>query len=329
MSHIVDVGRSTPTPDMVSVIIPAYNAAAYIKETLDSVFAQTYTNYEVIVVNDGSPDTRELESVLLPYRSRVTYITQENGGLSAARNTGLRAANGTYVSILDADDLWLPDYLEVQLSYLRDHPQCELVYCNALFFGDSSYSGKKYMDEFPSVGEPTAAAIISRHCHVFVSVLARRNPLLAVSFDEQLRSCEDFDCWIRFTANGYKIGYHRNVLVLYRKHRASLSANSQAMAKYNIQVLTKSLALWTENSEEARLLRHARDERIAALENILGREALLERHFEEAQDHFQAANRYYQSYKLTVVITFLKVLPRCMVAAYRTRAALFPAHRDI
>ena len=86
------------TPGLVSVIIPAYKAARFIKETVDSVFAQTYPHRELIIVNDGSPDTPELESVLAPYRDRVTYIKQENRGLAGARNTGLRAAKGEFVS---------------------------------------------------------------------------------------------------------------------------------------------------------------------------------------------------------------------------------------
>jgi glycosyltransferase involved in cell wall biosynthesis len=98
--------------DLVSVIIPAYNAAPYIKDALDSVFAQTYPHYQVIVVNDGSPDTPALEQVLQPYIHHVTYITQENRGLAGARNTGIRATNGSLVALLDADDIWKPDYLE-------------------------------------------------------------------------------------------------------------------------------------------------------------------------------------------------------------------------
>src|SRR5437763_483641 len=86
----------------VSIIIPAYNVAPYIAETLDSVFAQTYMNYEVIVVNDGSPDTEDFERALEPYLDRITYLKQENAGVSVARNAGLLAARGEFVAFLDA-----------------------------------------------------------------------------------------------------------------------------------------------------------------------------------------------------------------------------------
>src|SRR5262245_24043876 len=99
------MSTSSVTP-VVSVIIPAYQAAADIRDALDSVFAQNFSHFEVIVVNDGSPDTPELEAAIAPYQSRLRYIAQPNQGAGAARNTGIRAARGTYVALLDADDLW-------------------------------------------------------------------------------------------------------------------------------------------------------------------------------------------------------------------------------
>ena len=96
----------------VSIIIPAYNVASYIGETLASVFAQTFTNYEVIVINDGSPDTEELERALEPYFNRISYLKQENLGAGAARNVGLRAAKGEFIAFLDADDLYHPERIK-------------------------------------------------------------------------------------------------------------------------------------------------------------------------------------------------------------------------
>src|SRR5581483_4665750 len=107
------------TSPRVSVIIPAYNAAAFIAETLDSVYAQTFADFEVIVVNDGSPDTEDLERELAPYREKLSYIKQENQGAAAARNTGIKAARGEFVAFLDADDTWLLAFLEKQLDLLE------------------------------------------------------------------------------------------------------------------------------------------------------------------------------------------------------------------
>ncbi len=142
--------------------MPAYNAAPYIGETLDSVFAQTFIDYEVIVVNDGAPDTLELERALVPYKSRIRYIKQENLGAGAARNEGLRAAQGEFIAFLDADDLWLPNYLEEQLKFIRAN-DFDLVCADAMHFGDSPLAGRTYMEAFmetaPVEGELTHFAI--------------------------------------------------------------------------------------------------------------------------------------------------------------------------
>lgn len=310
------------------MIIPAYNAAAYIKETLESVFAQTYRHFEIIVVNDGSPDTLALEEVLLPYRDRIVYLTQENRGLSGARNTGLRAATGSLVALLDADDIWLPDYLEVQAGFLRQHPEFDLVYCNAKFFGQSVYDGKDYMDVCQSAGEANSAAIISRRCHVFVSVTARTEVLKRFGFDESLRSCEDFDCWLRFTAAGHKIGYHRKVLVRYRKHAASLSADLTWMANSNLRVLNNALGLWPEGSEEKKLLLEAKATKTAELENIQGKVALRNQDIPTAITHLQASNDHYKSKKLSMIIFLLRAAPFLIVPLFKLRGAILPSYHE-
>lgn len=312
----------------MSVIVPAYNAAAYIKDTLDSVFAQTYPSFEIIVVNDGSPDTAALEELLLPYRDRIVYLKQENRGLSGARNTGLRAATGSMVALLDADDIWMPDYLEEQTTFLREHPEYDLVYCNARFFGESIYDGKEYMDVCRSDGEATSAAIISRRCHVFVSVTARTEVLKRFGFDESLRSCEDFDCWLRLSAAGHKIGYHRKVLVRYRKHSASLSANPTWMADYNLRVLTNALALWPEGSEEVKLLLEAKKNKAAERETIQAKLALRNQNTRVAIAHLKSANSYYKSAKISAIISLLKIAPALVLGLFKIRGLLFRAHRE-
>lgn len=328
--NLVNEGTSgNLTADLVSVIIPAYNAAPYIKETLESVFAQTYRSFQVIVINDGSPDTEALEELLLPYRNRIIYIKQENRGLSGARNTGLRAATGSMVALLDADDIWMPDYLEEQTKFLRQHPEYDLVYCNARFFGQSVYDGKEYMDVCPSDGEATSAAIISRRCHIFVSVTARTEVLKQFGFEEGLRSCEDFDCWLRLTAAGHKIGYHRKILVRYRKHRASLSANPTWMADHNIRVLTNALTLWPQDSEEVKLLIQAKEMKTAELEAIRGKLALRNREIPVAIAHLRAANSYYKSTKISAVLSMLRLAPALVLAAIKLRESLFRAHREV
>src|ERR1044071_4136956 len=102
----------------VSVVIPVYNATPYVRKALDSILAQTFTDYEVIVVNDGSADGDELERILESHPVPVVYVRQENKGVSAARNAGIKMARGEFYAQLDADDQWEPDYLRVQVGML-------------------------------------------------------------------------------------------------------------------------------------------------------------------------------------------------------------------
>src|SRR5882724_4897435 len=116
----------------ISVIIPAYKTAHLIAGCLDSVMAQTFQDFEAIVVNDGSPDTPELEKVLQPYMDRIVYIKQENKRCAGARNTAIRQARGEYLAFLDSDDTWYPDHLASQMKQFADDPSLDLVYCDAL-----------------------------------------------------------------------------------------------------------------------------------------------------------------------------------------------------
>ena len=183
---------------LVSVIIPAYDVADFIGEALDSVFAQTFTDYEVIVINDGSPDTPKLEQALAPYMSRIVYLKQENRGVSAARNSGISAARGSLIAFLDGDDVWLPNYLEVQVKRIQADPTIDVLYPNVLMFGGSSESGEEFMTICPSSGEVTFERLLLQECNVSNCSIARKETLVrAGMFDESLRSVEDFDLWLR------------------------------------------------------------------------------------------------------------------------------------
>ncbi|MDQ2920430.1 MAG: glycosyltransferase, partial [Acidobacteriota bacterium] len=212
-----------PAP-IVSIVMPAYNAAPYISETLNSVFGQTFTDYEVIVVNDGSPDTVELERALEPYLSRIRYIKQKNLGAGAARNEGLRAAQGEFIAFLDADDLWLPTYLEEQLKFIREN-DFDLVCADAMHFGDSPLAGKTYMEAFmetaPLAGEVTFLGLVSAEQSLITSgIVARRAAIIEVGlFDEGLRNSQDFDLWLRLVRHGFRLAYQRQLLLRYRCHQ--------------------------------------------------------------------------------------------------------------
>lgn len=198
----------------VSIIIPAYNTAGLIPACLDSVFAQTYKDFEAVVVNDGSPDTPELEKSLAPYADRIVYIKQPNKRAAGARNTGIARAGGEFLAFLDSDDVWLPDHLASQMKLFEDDPSLGLVYSDALIVGDPSNEWR-FTERCPSHGEATFSAILLLHCHIPVStVVARRTSIIkAGGFDESLARCDDYDMWLRTAFYGAKIAYNSTVQV--------------------------------------------------------------------------------------------------------------------
>lgn len=307
----------------VSVIVPAYSVADYIAEALDSIFKQTFKDYEVIVVNDGSPDTERLEKVLEPYRDRILYIVQKNKGLSGARNTAIRAATGKYIAFLDADDIWEPDYLAVQLGFLEQRPQMVAVSCNALMFGDKTYGGRKFMDAFPSRGPVNFESLVTRKCNLFVSITARRDVVeQAGLFDEALRSCEDYDLWLRLAAAGQAIGYHDKVLVRYRRRESSLSADPVWMAESNLKVLDKMQRAFAPESREWKLLEQQRKRKIAEVNYWSGRKAVANGNTTAALDYFKKACKFFQRPGLWILIFTLRVMPSLVLRAYHVKQRL-------
>ena len=318
---------TTTMGDRVSVVIPAYNVSAFLDETLQSVFGQTVQPHEVIIVNDGSPDTSALEVVLAPYQGRIRYIVQENSGPSAARNRGIDAATGDLIAFLDGDDVWLREYLATQVKFLHSHPAYDLVYCNAVFFGKSVYAGQEYMTVCPSQGEADSTALIARRCHVFTSVMGRATAFKALRFDETLWSSEDFDYWLRLTAAGHRIGYHRTILVRYRKRPTSLSADPTSMAQANLKALTKAIAFWPETSAEVSLLRNAIAQKTAELATIRAKLALKANDSPSAIQHLQQANLFYKSAKLRGVVALVRYAPALVRGVYTLRERMLRSYR--
>lgn len=305
----------------VSVVMPAYNVAQYIGEALESVFAQTFKDFEVIVVNDGSPDTVELERVLAPYLARVVYLKQENGGVSAARNAAIRVARGGFVAHLDPDDLWEPDYLAAQLAEFERDPSTDVLYTDALVFGDAPEAGRRFMEWCPSEGEVTVEALFDERCHVMLSaVTARRDALVRAGlFDESLRCSEDFELWLRVLKSGGRIRYHRRVLARYRRHAASHTADPARLSRAVLLMLDKAEASLDLTPSELRALREmrARVRAGAALEE--GKAALARGDVGAALAGLGAANAHRGSLKLSLVMLALRVAPRLVRAAYAAR----------
>jgi glycosyltransferase involved in cell wall biosynthesis len=306
----------------VSIIIPAYNVARFISETLDSVFAQTFTDYEVIIINDGSPDSVELERILEPYLQKICYLKQENRGAGAARNTGLRTARGTYVAFLDADDVWLPAYLEKQVSFIESDGGYDLVYCNALLIGDSPWTGKTYMDRDPSNGTVNLEALLGERCMVITSgVLARREAIMEVGlFDETLRNSQDFDLWVRLARRrNARMNFQRQPLLKHRAHEGSLASDAIKSVEGELKVLRR-VREWPDLTEaERRAMENTIALRQASIEVDRGKRSLVHGDYEAATKSFRFANEYYRSWKLAIVLAGMRVAPTLVSSFYKRR----------
>lgn len=305
-----DAASSIPT---ISVIIPAYDVAPYIAETLDSVFAQTFKQFEVVIVNDGSPDTVNLERALAPYLERIRYIRQEHSGASSARNRAVHEAHGEFLAFLDGDDLWMPDYLEKQLSFLRSNDY-DLAYADALLFGDSPLAGKTFMQTSPSHGPVTFESLIRYECNIITSgVVARRQKVIEAGlFDESLRNAHDFDLWMRMVRAGSRLGYQREVLLQYRCRTDSLSGDVMHRLSTEMFVLKHIANTYDLTPAEHAQVSHSIQLQQAAIDIAQGKESLFAGHFDEARNSLARAYSVIPGWKLRAAVVLVRIAPRLL-----------------
>ena len=299
---------------IVSIVMPAYKVAPYIGETLESVLAQTFTDYEVIVVNDGSPDSEALERVLEPFRDRIHYIRQENHGAGAARNAGLRASRGEFIAFLDADDLWLPNYLDEQLKFIQSDDY-DLVYSDALLFGDSPISGRTYMQTSPSNGQVNFKSLVHYECNLITSgVLARRQPILEVGlFDEQIRNGQDFDLWLRLVRDGAHLAYQRKVLLRYRCHDDSLSSTDPVdKILRQLRLFERIVQTYDLTPSEQAEVDRVVEKLNAEMEFEIGKAQFAKGNFSEACWRLKKANDFQRSWKVHAIILLMRIAPRLL-----------------
>ena len=210
----------------ISVIIPAYNQAMYVSEAIRSVLGQTYPDFELIVVDDGSTD--ETSQILAGFQDpRIRVIRQSNAGLSSARNTGLRESIAPLVTFLDADDYFLPDKLEVLSRYLENNLEIGLIVGKAIYI---DHTGRTLVE----AGKPSTLLnlpeLLFENPICVSGILLRRNWLERVGvFDESLRACEDWDLWLRLLIEGCKMAWVENLVVAYRIHPGQMTRQSDRM----------------------------------------------------------------------------------------------------
>lgn len=310
-----------PMSPKVSVIIPVFNVTKYITDTLDSLRAQTFRDFETILVNDGCPDTENLEKVLIPYRDEIIYLKSGKwASISGSRNTGIAASTAPYIALLDGDDVWEPDYLSVHVGMLEANPAIDLVYSNFTYFGDSSWAGGLGMDRIPSNGEVTAHSLISRECNVFIGVTARRETLIGAGlFDPDIRGGEDLDLWIRVVRNGGKIVYHRRPLVRYRLRLNSMSDDKLDLLKNGLTVYEKHLKTQGISAEERGWIETAIRKQHATIDFVKGKKALYAGNYTEARERLSRAGKVLREPKLRVAVLALHIVPQLLNRYIRYR----------
>lgn len=206
---------------MISVIIPTYNCDKYIRETINSVLCQTYKDFEVIVVDDGSTDgTRDIIERSFP---NVRYHYTLNQGVSRARNYGIRKAQGEFVAFLDADDFWLPEKLEKQIKVLEADPDLMMVFTDILYFNENGTDTNQYSNRERLMKGDVVTNIFLKSGVGTSSVMVRKSVFEKIGvFEEGLRAAEDDNLWLRIALN-FKINLIDEVLVHYRITEVSLS----------------------------------------------------------------------------------------------------------
>jgi len=323
MSTLTNEAPLTEAKPAVSVIIPAYKVAPFISETLDSVFAQTFTDFEVIVINDDSPDTPQLEQELEKYRSQIVYLRQPNQGAGGARNAGLRVARCEFVAFLDGDDVWLPDFLKEQLRLIRSDGGYDLVYADAINFGEGKYDSATNMTHNPSLGDVTFKKLLCGECNIVTStVLARREPLTRVGcFNESFVNSQDFDLWLRLAKDANaRITYQKKVLVRRRVYRGSLASDPFRSFAGELAVLNSMRQRNDLTAPERETLEATLRRRQATVEVLKGKQELTIGDFKKAAKSFSEANRYWPSKKLDMVLICLRIAPRVLQRVYRIRS---------
>lgn len=223
---------------IVSVIIPSYNTGNLLPLSVNSVLKSTLSNFEVIIIDDGSSDNAEkVVKENWESESRVKYYYQHNKGLAGARNTGIQHAIGKYLVFLDSDDIVLPEKLEKQVSFLENNKMFDAVYSKSIFFIENELD-ETIMTNFPCYsGNILKPLLYGNFIHVNAIMCRKEVVEKAGLFNQEYRELEDWDLWLRMNINGSKFGYIDDVLSMVMLRRGSMTSNQLKMNKAMVKVL--------------------------------------------------------------------------------------------
>ena len=304
----------------VSVIMPAYNVEPYISAAIRSVLDQTWRDFELVVIDDGATDgTYETARRASGDDPRVRILRRPNGGLSAARNTGLRHASAPVIALLDSDDLWTPTFLADQMARMEADATIDVVSGNAWNLG-GSHDGRPARPWPDRRQEPNLTSILADEEAVFVMSLFRRRVYEVIGgFDESLRTNEDYDFWLRAAIAGFRFTRNDRPLAFYRRRDDSLSASDVRMLRGILRVYAKhrSAVLFMHPAIDILDLQIKRFE--AELIAAEAKDAMENRDYSLAREHLDALRARRGGPMLGVARVMARWTPRLLWKAYQIR----------
>jgi glycosyltransferase involved in cell wall biosynthesis len=304
----------------VSIVMPAYNVEPYIGDAIQSALAQTFTDFELIVVDDGSKDaTAQVVRRLAKQDSRIQLVQQANRGLAGARNSALRASRGEFFALLDSDDLWEPAFLADQLAILQGRPDVDIVTGNGWYLGGSRHGqvARPYPDARPA---PDLASIIGDEWAVFIMSVFRRRVYTEIGpFDESMRSNEDYDFWLRAAVAGCTFLRNDKPLGHYRVRTDSLSASDIRMLRGILHVYTKLRPVIADRPREMAILQQQIMRFESELLTAEARLALEIADFAAAREHLGALHARRGGATLVLARLLARWSPRTLLRMIRLR----------
>lgn len=304
----------------VSVIMPAYNVAEFLRASLESALAQTFTDLEVRIVDDGSTDETPAIALEIAARDpRVRVIRQENRGLAGARNRALAEATGDYFALLDSDDMWDASYLEEQLAIMSARPEVSIVTGNARFLG-SRLDGRLARPCPDTRPDPELASILADEQAVFIMSICRRAVYERIGgFDETMRTNEDYDYWIRAAAAGFVFARNDRPLGRYRRRDDSLSANEERMLRGILRVYAKAAAIVADRPRERAILERQIERFEQQLLRSEARSAIETSDFRRAASRLDALHARCPDVSIAVARLMAQWTPSLLARAYKFR----------